>query len=74
MPWAGSIQRIMGRKKQAERKEEITVVACTKCDYTQERGFAAGDFVMKPSQSDVTCPSCNGAMFIKRIFARVSDT
>ncbi|MFP3204129.1 MAG: hypothetical protein RXS23_01575 [Metallosphaera yellowstonensis] len=43
-----------------------TVVKCMQCDYTQERDFQVGDFVLKLVGN---CPKDNGPLYIAGIYA-----
>ncbi|BCS91826.1 hypothetical protein L3N51_00294 [Metallosphaera sp. J1] len=43
-----------------------TLIKCMQCDYTQERDFQVGDFVLKLVGN---CPKDNGPLYIAGIYA-----
>ena len=47
-----------------------TVVKCMQCDYTQERDFQVGDFVLKLVGN---CPKDNGPLYIAGIYAETPN-
>ncbi len=61
------LRTILERKR--TRKEEYetkTLLKCPQCNYTEERKFQIGDYVLKPEKQ---CPKCGTTMRIHRIYA-----
>jgi len=50
------------------RPKVVTVLKCSTCDYSEERPFQIGDYVMK-IVDDKKCPKDNGQLRIIGIYA-----
>ncbi|MEM0173316.1 MAG: hypothetical protein QXV69_01960 [Sulfolobaceae archaeon] len=50
------------------RPKVITVIKCLTCDYSEERQFQVGDYVMKVIE-DKKCPKDGGELRIIGIYA-----
>ncbi|MBP1357812.1 MAG: hypothetical protein JZD40_04910, partial [Sulfolobus sp.] len=48
----------------------VTVIKCMTCDYTVDRDFKEGDFVLK---IEGKCPKDNGTLYIAGIYADVKQ-
>lgn len=54
------------RRVGKEEYETKTLIKCPKCNYSEERNFQVGDYVLKPEKK---CPKCGETMRIHRIYA-----
>jgi len=51
--------------------ETVSILKCSKCDYTEIRDFKRGDYVFKEMGD---CRECYGKLYIKAIYSTLEDT
>jgi len=48
----------------------VSIIKCSKCDYTEIRDFKMGDYVFKEIGE---CKNCSGRLYIKTIYSTLED-